>query len=126
MLRFAILPPFYFNLDVCYDWRSARWGERAESSLESCALPGIPETQTDVKNPGDQNRAGSLVFLCGSLKADVVPVIFVLWNTATVLCKNPAQFSPVGNINGTPTGEEQVAWVKSRCLQTFPCWKASA
>lgn len=50
-----------------------------------------------------------LVFWCERLKADAVPVIFLLRNTAFVLCKNSAKFSPVGNVSGTATGEEQVA-----------------
>lgn len=63
---------------------------------------------TDRKKSRDQNRV-LLVFWYGRLKADVMPVIFVLRNITFVHCKNPAQFSPVGNINGTATGEEQVA-----------------
>ena len=51
MLRFAIVPAFYFNLCVCDDWLNVREGERAES----CALPGVPNTQTDGQKFRDQN-----------------------------------------------------------------------
>lgn len=95
------------------------WLEKCEIRRKSWtpALPGIPDTQTDGKKSRNHNMV-LLVFWCGRLKADVMPFIFVLRNTTFVHCKNPAQFSPVGNINGT-TGEEQVAQVSLDVSKPF-------
>lgn len=43
------------------------WDE--EKELRTCALPGIPGTQTDGKKSGDQNRVGSFSLLVWEFKS---------------------------------------------------------
>lgn len=72
MLRFAISPAFYFNMCICDDWLSVREGERAET----CALPGVPNMQTDGQKFRDQ-YGDPFAFWCERLKANAATPLLV-------------------------------------------------